>query len=309
MSDGNCRTLVAKSQGTTTHMTISRRSVVGGLSVFAATRPALAQTPPLVFTAIPDQDETRLVERFSAYAKYFEAKLGIPVKYLPVKSYPAAVTAFTNNQVQFAWFGGFTGVQAVRAVPNSQTLAQGAEDAAFTSVMIANTATGLQPSKDLPKAIAGRTFTFGARASTSGRVFPEHFIRLAFPGKSPEEIFNRVGFSGDHSRTVQLVQTGAFEVGILDSIVWKTEVKAGTVDPKLVSVIWESPPFPDYHWVARGDLDKVYGAGFTQKIQDTILGINDPALLTIFARSKFIPAKNEDYKVIEEVAKLVGLFN
>ena len=24
--------------------------------------------------------------------------------------YPAAVTAFTNNQVQLAWFGGFTGV-------------------------------------------------------------------------------------------------------------------------------------------------------------------------------------------------------
>jgi phosphonate transport system substrate-binding protein len=51
------------------------------------------------------------------------------------------------------------------------------------------------------------------------------------------------------------------------------------------------------------------GAGFTQKIQDTILGINDPALLAVFARSKFIPAKNEDYKVIEDVAKLVGLLN
>jgi phosphonate transport system substrate-binding protein len=294
-------------------MTISRRTVVGGLSVLSATgltvRPAFAQTPPLVFTAIPDEDESRLVERFTAYAKFFEAKLGVPVKYLPVKSYPAAVTAFTNNQVQFAWFGGFTGVQAVRAVPGSQTLAQGAEDAAFTSVMIANASTKLQPSKELPKDITGKTFTFGSRASTSGRVFPEHFLRQAFPGKSPEEIFNRVGFSGDHSRTVQLVQSGAFEVGILDSIVWKTENKAGKVDDKLVSVIWESPPFPDYHWVARGDIDKVYGAGFTQKIQDTIFGINDPALLAVFARSKFIPAKNEDYKVIEDVAKLVGLFN
>jgi phosphonate transport system substrate-binding protein len=294
-------------------MNISRRTVVGSLSALGAVGvaggPASAQTPPLVFTAIPDEDETRLVERFTAYAKYFEAKLGVSVKYLPVKSYPAAVTAFTNNQVQFAWFGGFTGVQAVRAVPGSQTLAQGAEDAAFTSVMIANASTKLQPSKDLPKEIAGKTFTFGSRASTSGRVFPEYFLRQAFPGKGPEEIFSRVGFSGDHSRTAQLVQSGAFEVGVMDSIVWKTEIKAGKVDSALVSVIWETPPFPDYHWVARGDLDKVYGAGFTQKIQDTILGITDPALLTVFARSKFIPAKNEDYKVIEDVAKLVGLLN
>ncbi len=41
----------------------------------------------------------------------------MPVRYVPVKSYPAAVTAFTNGQVQLAWFGGFTGVQARKAVP------------------------------------------------------------------------------------------------------------------------------------------------------------------------------------------------
>jgi len=289
---------------------MTRRVVlVTSLAVLVMTAAAQAQPAPIVFTAIPDQDETRLVEKFTAYAKYFEAKLGVPVKYLPVKSYPAAVTAFTNNQVQFGWFGGFTGVQVVLAVPGSQSIAQGAEDVAFTSYFIANASTGLKPSKQLPEAIAGKTFTFGARASTSGRVFPEHFLRQAFPGKTPETIFSRVGFSGDHSRTVQLVQSGAYEVGVMDRIVWDTEVKAGKVDTKLVSVIWETPPFPDYHWVARGDVDKTYGEGFTKRLTATILGIDDPQLLAVFGRTKFIPAKNEDYKVIEDVAKLTGLLN
>ena len=49
--------------------------------------------PTLVFTTIPDEDETRHIERLTQYAKYFEAKLGVPVRNLPVKSYPAAVTA------------------------------------------------------------------------------------------------------------------------------------------------------------------------------------------------------------------------
>ena len=53
--------------------------------------------PVFVFTAIPDQDETRLVERFTRVAEYLQSKLGVPVKYLPVKSYPAAVTAFTRS--------------------------------------------------------------------------------------------------------------------------------------------------------------------------------------------------------------------
>jgi len=269
---------------------------------------ARAQQATLVFTAIPDEDETRLVERFNKYARYFEAKLGVPVKYLPVKSYPAAVTAFTNNQVQFAWFGGLTGVQARLAVPGSQALAQGAEDVQFKSYFIAHASTGLQHSKDFPRGIEGKTFTFGARASTSGRLFPEHYIREAL-GKEPEKAFSRVGYSGDHSRTIQLVQSGAYQVGVLNHLVWEQEVKSGKVDTKAVSVIWETPTYPDYHWVARGDVDKTFGAGFTARLQASILAIDDAELLAIFDRSKFIPAKNDDYKVIEDVGKLTGLIN
>lgn len=264
--------------------------------------------PVFVFTAIPDQDETRLVERFTRVAEYLQSKLGVPVKYLPVKSYPAAVTAFTNGQVQLAWFGGFTGVQARRQVPGSGAIAQGAEDVAFKSFIIANTKTGLTPSKEFPKEIAGKSFTFGSRASTSGRLMPEYFIRSAF-GRGPDEIFTRVGFSGDHSRTIQLVQSGAFEVGVLDFTVWELDKRAGKIDPAQVIVIWESPTFPDYQWTVRGDVDKAYGAGFKEKLRAALLAIDDKAILDQFARSKFIPAKNSDYDPIEEVGKVTNLLN
>jgi phosphonate transport system substrate-binding protein len=264
--------------------------------------------PTFVFTAIPDQDETRLVERFTRVAEYLQGKLGVTVKYLPVKSYPAAVTAFTNGQVQLAWFGGFTGVQARRQVPGSDAIAQGAEDVAFKSFVIANTKTGLQPTKEFPKDIAGKSFTFGSRASTSGRLMPEYFIRKAF-GKSPDEVFARVGFSGDHSRTIQVVQSGAFEVGVLDFSVWELDKKAGKVDPAQVAVIWESPTYPDYQWTVRGDVDRAYGAGFKDRLTAALLAIDDPAILTQFARSKFIPAKNSDYAPIEEVGRVTNLLN
>ncbi len=264
--------------------------------------------PAFVFTAIPDQDESRLVERFTKVAEFLQAKLGVPVKYIPVKSYPAAVTAFTNNQVQLAWFGGFTGVQARRAVPDSKAIVQGAEDENFKSYLIANAKTGLKPSKDLPKQLAGKSFSFGARASTSGRLMPEYFLRQAF-GKAPEEVFSRVGFSGDHSRTIQLVQSGAFEVGVVDYSVWDNDGKAGKVDPSQVSVIWESPTFPDYQWTIRGDADATYGPGFTDKVKAALLDVRDPTILGYFARSKFIPATNEQYAPIEDVAKATNLLN
>jgi phosphonate transport system substrate-binding protein len=277
------------------------------VTVLVSASAASTQSPTFTFTAIPDQDETRLVERFSRFAKYLEAKLGVPVKYVPVKTYPAAVTAFINNDVQLAWFGGFTGVQARHAVPGSEAIAQGAEDVNFKSYFIANSETGLKSSKDFPAGIAGKTLLFGSRSSTSGRVMPEYFIRKHFAGKQPEEIFTRIGFSGDHSRTLQLVQSGAYQVGVMDYTVYEVEKKAGRVDESRVSVIWESPTFPDYQFTIRGDVDKQFGPGFKEKVRQAIVSLDDPEILGYFARSKFIPASNEQYAPIEDVAAATKL--
>lgn len=286
---------------------MQRRALLAALAV--TSMPAIAQPARrLVFTAIPDQDETRLVERFGRIATYLEAALGVPVAYVPVKSYPAAVTAFTNNQVQLAWFGGFTGLQARRAVPGSDAIAQGVEDTAFTSYFIANTATGFTRGDTLPAAIAGRSFTFGARASTSGRVMPEFYLRKQF-SRTPTELFSRVGFSGDHTRTLQLVQSGAFELGALDFSVFGLEERAGRVDPAKVSVIWQTPPYPDYNWSVRGDVDQTFGAGFKERLRGALLAIKDPAILSQFARSGFITAGNADYDPVETVAKATDLLD
>jgi phosphonate transport system substrate-binding protein len=138
---------------------------------------------------------------------------------------------------------------------------------------------------------------------------PEFFIRRSVGGRSPDELFSRVGFSGDHSRTIQLVQSGAYEVGVLDYSVWELEKKAGKIDESQVKVIWETPTYPDYNWTIRGDVDVAFGSGFKDKLRAAILAIDDPAVLASFARSNFIPAKNADYAPIEEVARTSGLLN
>lgn len=264
--------------------------------------------PTFTFTAIPDQDEQRLRERFGAVAQYLEAELGVSVEYVPVKSYAAAVTAFANDQVQLAWFGGLSGVQARERVAGSQAIAQGAEDVNFETYFIANQSTGLQPSADFPTAIKDKSFTFGSKGSTSGRLMPEFHIREQFKA-TPQDVFARVGFSGDHSRTIQLVQSGAYEVGAVNFKVWDTELAKGMIDTNKVQVIWKTPTYPDYQWTIRGDVDARYGDNFTQKVTDALLGMNDPALLESFPRSAFIPASNSDYQPIKDTGKSIGLLD
>ena len=267
-------------------------------SVFAAV---------FTFTAIPDENESQLRTRFEKVAVYLEKELGVEVKYVPVKSYSAAVTAFRNNQVQLAWFGGLSGVQARRLVPGSEAIAQGNEDQFFQSYFIAHHSAQIIPSDNFPN-LNGVTFTFGSKGSTSGRLMPEFFIERNL-GKKAKDVFKRIGFSGDHSRTIAQVESGAYQVGALNYKVWETAVENGTVDVNKVKVIWQSPTYPDYQWTVREGVDNAFGDGFKKRLTQALLGMDDPELLACFPRKSFVPADNLDYEPIEKVAKAIGLID
>ena len=259
-----------------------------------------------VFTAIPDEDESKLRSRFDKVATYLTNQLDIEVKYIPVKSYGAAVTAFRNNQVQLAWFGGLSGVRARALVSGSKAIAQGVEDPKFQTYFIAHSSTGLKKSSNFPIMIAGKTFTFGSKGSTSGRLMPEFYIRKNF-SNSPNKVFSRVGYSGNHSRTISLVESGAFQIGATNFQVWKKDLAAGKINTSKVAVIWETPSYPDYNWSIRGDVDKNFGSGLTERVKTALLNLKDPDLLASFPRKGFIPASNADFRSIVTVGKQIGL--
>jgi phosphonate transport system substrate-binding protein len=282
------------------------RLILSTVLCLAASLSAQAET--FTFTAIPDADASRLQERFDKVADYLSAELGVEVKYIPVKSYAAAITAFKNNQVQLAWFGGLSGVQARRLVVNSEAIAQGYEDQLFKTYFIAHHSTGLTEADVFPADIQGKTFTFGSKGSTSGRLMPEFHIREQF-NMAPEQAFARVGFSGDHSQTIAQVQAGAYQVGAVNYQVWETELASGKIDPSKVSVIWRTPTYPDYQWTIRGDVDARYGDNFKARVTQALLNMTDPDLLASFPRQSFIPASNQDYAPIENTAQAIGLLD
>ncbi len=276
------------------------------LTIFSS--PVFSEPKTLVFSAIPDQNQSQLINRFSKVAQYLSEELGVPVNYVPVKSYAAAITAFRNNQVQLAWFGGLSGVRARLLVPGSEAIAQGVEDTHFKSYFIAHHSTGLKASDEFPAGIADLTFTFGSKGSTSGRLMPAYYIQEHL-SKPPNQALSRVGFSGNHSRTIALVQTGAYQVGATNYKVWESELKAGKIDLSKVSVIWETPSYPDYQWTIRGDVDSDWGAGFKDRVKQALLNMKSAELLEAFPRSGFVSAENRDYEPILDIAREIGLID
>ena len=257
----------------------------------------------LRFTAIPDQNSTELQEKFKPLGEYLTRGLGVTVEYVPARDYQAAVEMFVNGDVGLAWFGGLTGVQARDRVPGARAIAQGDADPKYYSYFIAHKDTGLTRSETFPADIGKYTFTFGSEQSTSGRLMLEYFIRQN-TGKGPEQVFQKpVGFSGSHDKTAELVASGQYQVGAINYKVYDQRVAQKKTDPDVVRVIWQTPVYADYNWTARPDLDTRYGAGFTDRLTRALLDINDPKLLAALPRERLVPAANQDYDSLREVAQ------
>ena len=279
---------------------------------------AQAQTKPastarvLRISAIPDQKPEKLNRLYGLVANELSKQLGVTVTYVPMTDYTAAVSAFRTGDLDLVWFGGLTGVQARLQKPGARVLAQRDIDASFHTIFIANARSGLKPISNVKglSELKGKRFTFGSESSTSGRLMPQSFLAKAgvklsdFAGGAP-------GFSGSHDATIALVQSGAYDAGAVNEQVWRSSLHDGKANRSKVIPIWKTPGYPDYHWIAQGNLDKRFGTGFTAKLQKAILSWrpSDPEqkqILSLFGAQQFTGADAKAYGQIEQVGRQIG---
>jgi len=277
------------------------RGILAGIAGACMISHASAETV-LRVSAIPDESPTELQRKFVPLGDYLQAETGMPVKFVPVTDYAAVVEALANGKVDLAWLGGFTFVQAkIRTGGTAIPLVQRSEDASFTSKFI----TASDKIKTLAD-LKGKTFAFGSPSSTSGHLMPRHF--LAEAGIDADKDFKTLAFSGAHDATVAFVQAGKVEAGALNASVWDKLVEQKKVDTTKVHVFYTTPPYYDYNWTVRGDLDPV----LIGKLRDAFLKL-DPAnpahqeIMALQRASKFIPTKAENYAGIESAARAAGL--
>ena len=290
-------------------MRIKKLLLLYSLFISIVANPSIANGRILKIGAIPDQNQEILDRRFNLFSSKLSKELGIKVKYIPVVNYVAAISGFKSKDLDLVWFGGLSGVQARIQSANSIVLAQRDIDKAFKSVFIVNKKLKLESANDIKdlKNLKKLRFTFGSENSTSGRLMPQYFLNLAgikitdFKGK-------RVGFSGSHDATLALVNSGAFEAGVLNKQVWDRNLKNNMKRTKNVKLFWVTPEYVDYHWLVHGDLDGKYRIGFTNKIKSVILNLdiknkNDKEILDMFGAKKFIKADASSYDEIETIAR------
>ena len=256
----------------------------------------------LKVSAIPDEAPTELQRKFTPLGKYLESQIGMKVEFTPVTDYAATVEGLAAKKLDMVWYGGFTFVQAyMRTNKTAIPLVQRAEDEAFRSVFITKVGSGINTLADLK----GKNFVFGSVSSTSGHLMPRYF--LLQNGVNPDKDM-RIAFSGAHDATVFQVAGGKVDAGALNILVWTKMVEEKKVDTSQLKVFYTTPPYYDYNWTVRGDLD----AALVSKLREAFLALNpnNPEhreILVLQRTSKYVPTRPENYKDIEDAARSAGL--
>lgn len=283
-----------------------RRFVMIGLLILMAGTVAEAGEVPttLRVSAIPDENPTELMRIYTPFAEYQQREIGIPVQFTPVVDYAATVEGMAANKLDLVWFGGLTHVQArIRTGNTAYAIAMREEDLRFKSVFITNPQAKIKSLEELK----GKTFAFGSAGSTSGHTMPRYFLLKA--GIVPERDFSKFSFSGAHDATALWVQAGRVDAGALNMSVWEKLVETKKVDTSQVFVFWTTPPYVDYNWTVRGDLDK----GLVDKIKRAFLKLerSNPEhakLLDLHRATRYVAVESEDiFQPIEEAARQGGL--
>lgn len=282
---------------------LSRRHALTLAALLALTAPAVQAEEVIRVSGIPDENPTELARKYQPLVDHLEKSLGVKVVYVPVIDYGAAVSALSAGKIDFAWLGGFTFVQA-KVMAGARPVVMRDIDREFHSVFIANTASGINK----PEELRGKSFAFGAKSSTSGHLFPRHFLTTTFRINPEQDFAGAPLYNGAHDATVKMVESGKVQSGALNIEVWNRMLAGDKFDKTKVKAIWTTPAFVDYVWTARKDLP----AATVQKFANAFLTLDatkpaEKAVLDLQGARKFVPAKVEDFAVIEQVGRSTGL--
>ncbi|UAA37124.1 phosphate/phosphite/phosphonate ABC transporter substrate-binding protein [Paraneptunicella aestuarii] len=244
---------------------------------------------------VPDQEPDIIRERVKNFMAYLEKETGYKFEVIVPTEYQQTLVMFLQKNVDMAWFGGYTFVKASQ-MGNAVPLISRAADAEFKSVVIVRSDSPYTTLFDLKD----KRFSFGSRLSTSAHLMPRAFFKRV--QIEPESFFSQVEYSGAHDKTVEWVNNGKIDAGVLNPLVLQSMHLDGRIDPTKIRVIWRSPSYQDYVWAVQPTM----GEDLINKIRDAFLKLSysnekDKQLLNDMSAHHYVPVGNADFSVLSQI--------
>ncbi len=255
---------------------------------------------PLRVGLVPNQNPQKVEAEYTPLGDYLSEELGTEVELSVPASYNAVVEAMASGELDLAYFGGLTYVQArerAEVHPLVTEINPRTHDTTYRSVVIVPSDSPVREVSEL----AGKDFAFGSVSSTSGSLYPSIMLKEA--GIDYRTDLGETTYTGGHDATAQAVAGGRVDAGgIEDRILYRLQ-EEGAIKEDSVRVIEESEPIQGYPWVVRDDLPDDLETAIT----DAYLNMEDPKLLDLLSAEGYERVEAGDYDYVEEQARELDL--
>ncbi len=251
---------------------------------------------------VPNQSPEEVKAEYQPLEEYLSNELDVPVELTVPTSYNAVVEAMTSGELDLAYFGGLTYVQARERAdvhPLVTEVNPLTGDTTYKSLIIVPAGNDIEKVAD----IEGKTFAFGSPSSTSGSLYPSIMLKEADIDYRTD-LANST-YTGGHDATAQAVANGSVDAGGLEDRILYDLQEEGVIDEDDIRVVSESDPIEGYPWVVRDALDE----NLKETLAQAFLDIDDRELLLLLRAQGYERVQASDYDYIEEQARELGLLN
>ncbi|WP_235787067.1 phosphate/phosphite/phosphonate ABC transporter substrate-binding protein [Streptomyces mutabilis] len=257
---------------------------------------------------IPNVSPEKQKAQYEPFAGYLSDRLDVKVELFVASDYAGVVEALASKQVDIAYLGGLTYVQAERQVDLTPLVTEVDKDTGtreYESVIVVEQDSDARSVKDLLGSKA--SFAFGDISSTSGSLYPRMMLVDAGADCDDRSLtscapLSKVTFAGGHDAVAQAVASGSADAGGLELRILRRLEADGSVTEGALRVV-ESRRVMGYPWVARSAL----GEEAIGEIRAAFESMSDPGLLDLMRARKYAAVTSADYADVRAGAEKLGL--
>ena len=293
---------------------MKRRSFIKNTSVFAGslvTAKLLANSAQaqdlqeLNFGIISTESQANQKPIWEPFIAAMSEQIGMPVKAFYATQYAGVIEAMRFGQVQLAWYGGKSYIEAAK-IADAEVFAQTVNadsTKGYYSHLIMNKsnpqlaeAQQLGGDKFVIQNAPDLTFAFNETNSTSGYLVPSYYV-FAQNSVNPKEAFKRLIFSGNHEATALAVANNQVDVATNNSESLSRLEKTNPQARENIETIWTSVLIPSDPIAWRADLPE----DIKTKLKDFFYNYKDEAVLGPLEWQGFDPATDNVWNPIREL--------
>lgn len=263
----------------------------------------------LTIVQMPDENNPDAGTKNEEFRKDMSNALGVKVEELEGGEYSVGIEAMKAGKLDVLLVSPMSYYQA-KKIANVEPLVTTTSMGAVpykTDFIVSKNDTKTKHLADLK----GKTFAFVDPASSSGYMFPKAKLVQeldldADKLENPGYFFESVTYSGKHDSSVVGVAKGDYQAAAVTAQIIPDLVEAGLINEGDVRVVGETDVIPNACYVIRADLPQE----MKEKIKEFYLGYENETYFESFYGDKgtrFIEAKDEDYKVIDEMVKALNI--